>query len=243
MQNLTNRNLLSLSDKLIKSTINDIHLNRQLTNLHTFSSFNSLSINELLNRRKHLINHNKQQINSFVQLSSKLLNNQSTTNQLFLSYSFGRLIKCSNYCQFYSVHKKEFEFLDQNFKTTGIQEGTLPQIRIPKSLLHLKSVKKVDMSLNSPGKAKWHLKNVFYLLKTNYEDDEDDKRFKNSNRFNVLTDFRKEEIGWQCLITLFHPSKQIFKASSRRKQEAEDNASYNALLWLKEQGKLSFSLI
>lgn len=144
--------------------------------------------------------------------------------------------------------------LNENFKTTEISSiSYTPQFKLKIPNLNKKSSKKTELKKilesidedqldkmpneNSLGRAKWHLKNVFYLLKNNYEDDEDEsKKNRNVNRFNVQTDFYKRNDIWFCQITLFHPTKQTFESSSRRKQEAEDNTSYNALLWLKEQG-------
>lgn len=136
--------------------------------------------------------------------------------------------------------KKDREY-DFQFKTTIISSTVLPEIdagnytkKFGKELTE-GSLSNLKMSLEGAGKPKWHLKNVFYLLKKNEEED-DEKKFKNLNKFNVTTDFRKAEDLWICSTTLYHPTRQTFESSSRRKIDAEDSAAYQAMLWLREQG-------
>ena len=236
MQNFLNKNR-GVNDKLIKligySANYDYYLNRQLTNfkhIRTFSLFKNSSI-KLSTKRSSVCEFTFNQTSN--QLSTKLLiksTNHST-----------KLISQLNHAQFYSdwTSEQEFDFLNNNnnsFNTTEIGFTQLPDLKLDRRRKGRRFNR--EMSLDSPGKPKWHLKNVFYLLKTNYEDD-DEKAFKNVNRFNVLTDFKKDGDVWLCLITLFHPSKQTFRANSKRKLEAEDNASLNAILWLRDQGIIS----
>lgn len=124
---------------------------------------------------------------------------------------------------------KKFSFhLEENFKTTSITlTEAPPSIQFQQTTRKNKDKEKSLSVCN----AKWHLNNVFALLKDNCgENVRDSQRSRNETAFQFKDDI------WYCKITLFHPFEQSFQMSSKRKLEAEENASDIALTWLKQQG-------
>lgn len=224
-------NSVRLSDKLKK--VNNVSLTKQFRTLVLFTnkssnrstnrqlayrSIDCSSSNLLTTTNRFLVHVNHHSSNSeepkFIQLSIDGLDESSANRTTDSDF-----------------------YLNEQFNSTELSIVQPPTITVKR--FYGKRTTRSKMSLESPGQSKWHLKNVFFLLKNNCADEEDEgpRKFKNLNRFNVLTDFRqKGDHVWCCAITIFHPTKQTFEAFSKRKQEAEDNASYSAIQWLKEQG-------
>jgi len=225
--------------------LNSIRLNDKLLCNHLFK----LNIN--LSRTSFILA--SQASSSPLLKSSHLLNNHFSSSHKHKSdfeSEFKSSFKESN--NLFDQIEEENKFLSQNFKTTEISIGQLPRIRIPTRWNNHKNRRKLKpefkelcdsetMSLDNPGQAKWHLKNVFYLLRSNNpDDDEEQRKFKNSvNKYDVLTDFSYVGNQWSCQITIFYPNKQSFVASGPQKKDAEDNASLKTVNWLKEKGVIN----
>lgn len=208
----------------------------------------------LFNKSSRFSNQLIKQTNQFnYDLFDRLINNRTLTLFIESPLSTKLLNKSTNYSSINLVtqlskhayspssnrdkQEPSCDLLKENFKTTELSVGKSPELYLLRSLerKHLRSKDK-KMSIKTVTSSKWHLKNVLYLLKNHYEEEEDDRKFKNPNRFNFSMDFRNVSQNWECTITIFHPNRQEFKAISRRKTDAEENACYHALEWLKQQG-------
>ena len=222
MRNLFNKSA-RIGDKLIKQTVNAPKLNydfrrhfassRLLTNCRHVRTFSLIPTNQ------------RSSFHSSITKSLLTKPPEKPANHASASLS----IQLSKHAYSSEHGKKYSDLIDTSFQTTSLSFTRLPEIRLPK---HLRSKK---MSAAS-GTAKWHLKNIFYLLKTHYEEEEENRK-PIKNRFDVLTDYtRCGGDFWECTITVSYPFRQFFKAQSRRKQEAENNACQLALQWIKDQG-------
>lgn len=89
------------------------------------------------------------------------------------------------------------------------------------------------MSLDKSGSAKWHLKNVFHLLRSLKEEEGHPNTVRD---FTPRMDFEAGRDVWGCTITLMYPSRMQFRGRHRKKTDAENEASKKALEWLQEKG-------
>lgn len=144
-------------------------------------------------------------------------------------------VKSDEHCN----HQRDSSFLEEKFTTTDITVTGAPSIKlVHRSNKGSRTEIPSRMSLEH-GKAIWHLHNLFYLLSENYKSNEDNNECeRNVDRFNVLTEFQSKNDIWYCTTTLFHPFKQSFQGTGEQTRKAENEASYNALVWLKEQGNV-----
>ena len=224
MQSLLNKSA-RIGDKLIKQTVNVSKINYDIFNRRVPSS-------RLLTYFRPARNFHSIWTNQRSHFHSSLVRPLLTSTRLGAAANrppASPSNRPSDHAYSSHLDGEYTDLVDQTFQTTRLSFTNLPKIYLPK---HFRGKK---MSAAN-GTAKWHLKNIFYLLKTNYEEEEENRKPIN-NRFDVLTDYTRC-LGdfWECTITVSYPNKQFFKAKSRRKQEAENNASQLAMQWLKDQG-------